>query len=196
MWYVGESSFEGLKGKRTISIFPTNISVWEHTCCFVGVTIADVVVTEIILLWSQTGTLLYCTVLHCTIVWLLHNILLPALIRVFFCNPILFAIYTSTLSKLGRRCIQWHVEECSVALLCNWWVQSLLWLLGNETYKLNLKNKITNTTITLGIWLADHLTGVFAIACCLVTPWALLLGHLDVRWGEHCIESYSEGFLL
>jgi hypothetical protein len=39
-----------------------------------------------------------------------------------FCNPILFAIYTSTFSKLCKNmytCIQWHVEECSVALLCN-----------------------------------------------------------------------------
>jgi hypothetical protein len=40
----------------------------------------------------------------------------------FFCNPILFAICTSTFSKLCKNmytCIQWHVEECSVELLCN-----------------------------------------------------------------------------
>jgi hypothetical protein len=32
------------------------------------------------------------------------------------------SIYTSTFSKLCKNintCIQWHVEECSVALLCN-----------------------------------------------------------------------------
>jgi hypothetical protein len=39
--------------------------------------------------------------------------------RFFFGNPILFAICTSAFSKLCKRCIQWHVEECSVALLCN-----------------------------------------------------------------------------
>jgi hypothetical protein len=37
----------------------------------------------------------------------------------FFCNPILFAICTTTFSKLCKTCIQWHVEECSVAFLCN-----------------------------------------------------------------------------
>jgi hypothetical protein len=36
-----------------------------------------------------------------------------------FCNSILFAICTGTFSKLCKRRIQWHVEECSVALLCN-----------------------------------------------------------------------------
>jgi hypothetical protein len=42
--------------------------------------------------------------------------------KLFFCNPILFAVCTSTFSKLCKNmytCIQWHVEECSVALLCN-----------------------------------------------------------------------------
>jgi hypothetical protein len=34
-------------------------------------------------------------------------------------NPILFAICTSTFRKLCKWHIQWHVEECSVALLCN-----------------------------------------------------------------------------
>jgi hypothetical protein len=43
--------------------------------------------------------------------------------------------------------------------------------------------------MTLKIWLADHLAGVFAIACCPVAPWTLLLGRLDVRWGEHYIGS-------
>jgi hypothetical protein len=40
----------------------------------------------------------------------------------FFGNPILFAICTSTFSKLCKNmytCIQGHVEECSLALLCN-----------------------------------------------------------------------------
>jgi hypothetical protein len=37
----------------------------------------------------------------------------------FFCNPILFAIFASTFSKLVYKRIQWHVEECLVALLCN-----------------------------------------------------------------------------
>jgi hypothetical protein len=37
----------------------------------------------------------------------------------FFRNPILFAICTSTFSKLCKRHIEWHVEECSLALLCN-----------------------------------------------------------------------------
>jgi hypothetical protein len=36
-----------------------------------------------------------------------------------FSNPILFAICTSTFSKLCKIRIQWHVEECLVALLCN-----------------------------------------------------------------------------
>jgi hypothetical protein len=36
-----------------------------------------------------------------------------------FCNPILFAICTNIFSKLCKQRIQWHVEECSVALLCN-----------------------------------------------------------------------------
>jgi hypothetical protein len=39
-----------------------------------------------------------------------------------FCSPILFAISTSTFGKLCNKRIkriQWHVEECSVALLCN-----------------------------------------------------------------------------
>jgi hypothetical protein len=33
--------------------------------------------------------------------------------------PILFAICTSTFSKLYKRHIQWHVKECSVAFPCN-----------------------------------------------------------------------------
>jgi hypothetical protein len=37
----------------------------------------------------------------------------------FFLIAFLFAICTSTFSKLCKRRIQWHVEECSVALLCN-----------------------------------------------------------------------------
>jgi hypothetical protein len=40
----------------------------------------------------------------------------------FFWNPILFAICTSTFSKLCKdmyTCIQWHVEECLAALLRN-----------------------------------------------------------------------------
>jgi hypothetical protein len=37
----------------------------------------------------------------------------------FFWNPILFAICTSTFSKFCKRRIQWHVEERSVAILCN-----------------------------------------------------------------------------
>jgi hypothetical protein len=36
----------------------------------------------------------------------------------YFCNPILFAICTSTFSILCKD-IQWHVEECSLALLYN-----------------------------------------------------------------------------
>jgi hypothetical protein len=40
-------------------------------------------------------------------------------VKFFFGNPILFAACTSTFSKLCKRRIQWHVEECSVALLCN-----------------------------------------------------------------------------
>jgi hypothetical protein len=34
------------------------------------------------------------------------------------CNLILFAICTRTFSKLFKQRIQWHVEECSVVLLC------------------------------------------------------------------------------
>jgi hypothetical protein len=37
----------------------------------------------------------------------------------YFWNPILFAICTNIFSRLCKRRIQWHVEECSVALLCN-----------------------------------------------------------------------------
>jgi hypothetical protein len=47
---------------------------------------------------------------------------------------------------------------------------------GDETYNLNLRNqnyKYNNYTRNL---VADHLTGVFAIAWCLVAK----LGHLDV----------------
>jgi hypothetical protein len=39
-------------------------------------------------------------------------------VRDFFCSPILSAICTNAFSKLYKR-IQRHVEECSVALLCN-----------------------------------------------------------------------------
>jgi hypothetical protein len=38
--------------------------------------------------------------------------------NIFFYNPILFAVCTSTFSKLCKQHIQQHVEECSVALLC------------------------------------------------------------------------------
>jgi hypothetical protein len=37
----------------------------------------------------------------------------------FFGNPILCAICTKTFSKLCKKHMQWHVEECSLALLCN-----------------------------------------------------------------------------
>jgi hypothetical protein len=40
-------------------------------------------------------------------------------VHIFFCNTILFAICTTTFTKLCKKHIQWHVEECSVALLCN-----------------------------------------------------------------------------
>jgi hypothetical protein len=36
----------------------------------------------------------------------------------FFCNPILFAICTSTFSKLCKQRIKWQVEGRSVAFLC------------------------------------------------------------------------------
>jgi hypothetical protein len=39
--------------------------------------------------------------------------------RFFCCNSILFAVCTSTFSKWCIKGIQWHAEECSVALLCN-----------------------------------------------------------------------------
>jgi hypothetical protein len=61
----------------------------------------------------------------------------------------------------------------------------------NKTYKLKLKNYnyiYNNYTRNL---LGRSLAGVFAIACCLVAQWGLLLGHLDVRWGDHCTESCS-----
>jgi hypothetical protein len=48
--------------------------------------------------------------------------------------------------------IQWHVEECSVALLRNSYVQGLLWLTGIRLTNRALKTRPTNTTITLGIW--------------------------------------------
>jgi hypothetical protein len=38
----------------------------------------------------------------------------------FFFNPILFAVCTSTFNKLCKNmytCIQWHVEECSIAVV-------------------------------------------------------------------------------
>jgi hypothetical protein len=39
--------------------------------------------------------------------------------EIFFCNPILFAVRTSTFSRLcKKKHIQWHIEECSLAL-CN-----------------------------------------------------------------------------
>jgi hypothetical protein len=44
------------------------------------------------------------------------------LLLVRFFNLILFVICTSTFSKLCKNmytCIQWNVEECSLALLCN-----------------------------------------------------------------------------
>jgi hypothetical protein len=62
----------GLKGKKTISKFRINIGVWEHTCCFVAVTVADVAVTEILFLWSQSGTVLYCTAMYCSLVATQH----------------------------------------------------------------------------------------------------------------------------
>jgi hypothetical protein len=48
-----------------------------------------------------------------------NNGLTTGLMWDFFCNPILFAICTSTFSKLCKKRIQWHVEECSLVLLCN-----------------------------------------------------------------------------
>jgi hypothetical protein len=40
------------------------------------------------------------------------------MVRIFY-SPILFAICTSTVSKLHERLMLWHVEKCSVVLLCN-----------------------------------------------------------------------------
>jgi hypothetical protein len=51
-----------------------------------------------------------------TDLFVLHNTCSCQLI---FLNPVLFAVCTSTLSKLCKRHLQWHVKECSVALLCN-----------------------------------------------------------------------------
>jgi hypothetical protein len=85
---------------------------------------------------------------------------------------------------------------CYITLICT--ISGTFFTLHHiilATYSL-YETGITNTTITLGIWKADHLAGVFSVVCCLVAQRCLLLGHLDVRWGEHYIESCSGGFLL
>jgi hypothetical protein len=51
-----------------------------------------------------------------------------------------------------KKRVQCHVEECSLALLCNWYVQSLMWFLRMRITNQTLKIRITNTTVTLGIW--------------------------------------------
>jgi hypothetical protein len=103
---------------------------------------------------------LICETLRITgFFWTLSNVWYPK--STFFYSPILFPICTST-------CIQWHVEQCPVALLCNYNRFKAFLAFENKTYKLNLKNynyKYNNYTINL---VADHLPGVFAIACCLV----------------------------
>jgi hypothetical protein len=43
------------------------------------------------------------------------------------------------IQQIVCKCEQWHVEECSVALLCNWWVLDLLWLLGMRLTNYNYK---------------------------------------------------------
>jgi hypothetical protein len=47
--------------------------------------------------------------------------------------------------------MQWYVEVCSVALLCNGWVQGLLCLLGTRLTNQTLQTRTTNVTITLGV---------------------------------------------
>jgi hypothetical protein len=51
--------------------------------------------------------------------------------RMFFCNPTLFVIELckKRIQKKKTR-IQWHVEECSIALLCKLSIQGLLCSLG------------------------------------------------------------------
>jgi hypothetical protein len=61
--------------------------------------------------------------------------------RPFSCNSILFAICTDTFSKLCKQRIKWHVEEWSVALLCSYYVQSLLWLLS-RSFRRCLRNRL------------------------------------------------------
>jgi hypothetical protein len=69
----------------------------------------------------------------------------------FFYNSILFAICTSTFSKLCKQRIKQHVERRSVALPCIYVGSKPRVAFGNKAYKLNLKTKITNTRITLRI---------------------------------------------
>jgi hypothetical protein len=48
-----------------------------------------------------------------------RNVVYIICTQTIFYNPILVAIHISTFSKLCKKSIQWYVEECSVALLCN-----------------------------------------------------------------------------
>jgi hypothetical protein len=53
------------------------------------------------------------------VIWFLTSIILESKSQPASRNPILFAICTSGFSKLFKSRMQRHVEECSVALLCD-----------------------------------------------------------------------------
>jgi hypothetical protein len=57
---------------------------------------------------------------------------------------------------------------------------------GNKTYETNVKTSTTNTTITLRIWLADHLAGGYKKKLTMLhkqTPLDICQQYLD-RYGE------------
>jgi hypothetical protein len=97
-----------------------------------------------------------CTILN------LFLLILPvvSIINDTFYNPILFAVCTSKFSKLCKnlysrstvKLINWHVEECSAALLYMFQVLGLLWL---------LLNTVARESCTVCAWITVHVFGTF-----------------------------------
>jgi hypothetical protein len=68
--------------------------------------------------------------LHSRCVLTIGRIHVQVLMGFFFVIPFYLQSVLVHSANCVKTCIQWHVEECSLALLCNEKVQSLLWLLG------------------------------------------------------------------
>jgi hypothetical protein len=112
-----------------------------------------------------------------TVAWGTRSVRDPSIV---FRNPILFAVYTGTFSKLCKKVysgMQKSAQERSSVTngskaSCRFWE----WDLQHKPYKYD------NYT---GNVVGRSFGSVFAIACCcLVAPWGSVLGRLGVLWGE------------